>query len=135
MPVSPSNFTTTSTAAQAVGISGEGPLPRLVQHPRQNRTVLRKEWARRITEAALLTAMIPEEISSEATAVAVSFVRERERVIRQQQETMRELPAPVLRVREQALICPSSVCSTAGAPARSPNNCCAPTAPTARKSW
>ena len=148
---------------------------------------LREEWARRITEAELLTAMTPEEIFSEATAVydnyvevletgsvealqdyardlseriiprgvetdevlgivlllrdvlarslfekyqtdfdllnrvldayepaanriantvGVSFVQERERIIRQQQEAIRELSTPVLQVREQLLILP-----------------------------
>ena len=49
--------------------SSEGLLPELVEHLRQNRTVLREEWARRITDARLLTAMTPEEIFSEATSV------------------------------------------------------------------
>src|ERR1700726_3758051 len=162
-------------------------LPQLVQHLRQNRTGLREESARRITEAELLTAMSPEEIFSEATTVydsyvevletgsvealqdyardlseriiprgvetnevvgivlllrdvlarslfekyqtdfdllnrvldayepaanriantvAVGFVQERERIIRQQQEAIRELSTPVLQVREQLLILP-----------------------------
>jgi rsbT co-antagonist protein RsbR len=173
---------------QAPAISSEGLLlPQLVQHLRQNRTALREEWARRITEAELLTAMSPEEIFSEATTVydsyvevletgsvealqdyardlseriiprgvetnevvgivlllrdvlarslfekyqsdfdllnrvldayepaanriantvAVGFVQERERIIRQQQEAIRELSTPVLQVREQLLILP-----------------------------
>jgi rsbT co-antagonist protein RsbR len=158
-----------------------------VEHLRQNRTVLREEWARRITDARLLTAMTPEEIFSEATSVydnyvevletgsvealqdyarnlseriiprgvetdevlgivlllrdvlarslfekyqsdfdllnrvldayepaanriantvGVSFVQERERIIRQQQEAIRELSTPVLQVRERLLILP-----------------------------
>ncbi len=162
-------------------------LRELVAHLRQNRTQLREEWARRITEAKLLTAMSPEEIFAEATAVydnylealetgsiealeayarnlseriiprgvetnevvgivlllrdvlarslfakyrrdfeqldhildayepaanriaitvAVGFVQERERVIRQQQEAIRELSTPVLPVRERLLILP-----------------------------
>src|SRR5919201_672187 len=162
-------------------------LRELVAHLRENRTVLREEWARRITEAQLLTAMTPEEVFSEATAVydnyvevletgsvealqayardlseriiprgveteevlgivlllrdvlarslfkkyqgdfellnrvldayepaanriantvGVSFVQERERVIRQQQEAIRELSTPVLQVRERLLILP-----------------------------
>src|SRR6187455_1838758 len=162
-------------------------LRELVAHLRENRTVLREEWARRITEAQLLTALTPEEIFSEATSVydnyvevletgsvealqdyarnlseriiprgvetdevlgivlllrdvlarslfkkyqndvdlmnrvldayepaanrvantvAVSFVQERERVIRQQQEAIRELSTPVLQVRERLLILP-----------------------------
>jgi rsbT co-antagonist protein RsbR len=178
----------TGVVNQAPGISSEGLLlPQLVQHLRQNRTALREEWARRITEAELLTAMSPEEIFSEATTVydsyvevletgsvealqdyardlseriiprgvetnevvgivlllrdvlarslfekyqtdfdllnrvldayepaanriantvAVGFVQERERIIRQQQEAIRELSTPVLQVREQLLILP-----------------------------
>lgn len=162
-------------------------LRELVAHLRQNRTQLREEWARRITEAKLLTAMSAEEVFAEATAVydnylealetgsiealeayarnlseriiprgvetdevvgivlllrdvlarslfakyrqnfdllsrvldayepaanriaitvAVGFVQERERVIRQQQEAIRELSTPVLPVRERLLILP-----------------------------
>ena len=184
MSDSSSDFATTNTVAQTVS---EGLLPQLVQHLRQNRTILREEWARRITEAQLLTAMTPEELFSEATAVydnyvevletgsvealqayardlseriiprgvetdevlgivlllrdvlarslfekyqtefemlnrvldayepaanriantvGVSFVQERERIIRQQQEAIRELSTPVLQVREQLLILP-----------------------------
>src|SRR6187431_3799998 len=176
-----------SAATPAVELVGEGLLPQLVQHLRQNRTALREEWARRITEAELLTAMSPEEIFSEATTVydsyvevletgsvealqdyardlseriiprgvethevvgivlllrdvlarslfekyqqdfgllnrvldayepaanriantvAVSFVDERERVIRQQQDSILELSTPVLQVRERLLILP-----------------------------
>jgi rsbT co-antagonist protein RsbR len=167
--------------------STESLLPQLVKHLRQNRTELRQEWARRITDAQLLIAMTPEEIFSEATSVydnyvevletgsvealqdyardlseriiprgvqtdevlgivlllrdvlarslfekyqgdvdllnrvldayepaanriantvGVSFVQERERVIRQQQEAIRELSTPVLQVRERLLILP-----------------------------
>ncbi len=162
-------------------------LRELVAHLRQNRTQLREEWARRITEAQLLTAMSKDEIFAEATAVydnyvdvletgavealqayarnlseriiprgvetnevvgivlllrdvlarslfakyqedfaklnrildayepaanriantvAVSFVQERERIIREQQEAIRELSTPVLPVRERLLILP-----------------------------
>jgi len=162
-------------------------LRELVAHLRENRTQLREEWARRITEAQLLTAMSKDEIFAEATAVydnyvdvletgsvealqayarnlseriiprgvqthevvgivlllrdvlarslfakyqadftklnrvldayepaanriantvAVSFVQERERVIRAQQEAIRELSTPVLPVRERLLILP-----------------------------
>ena len=41
-----------------------------------------------------------------ANTVAVNFVQERERVIRQQQEAIRELSTPVLQVRERLLILP-----------------------------
>jgi len=162
-------------------------LRELVAHLRQNRTQLREEWARRITEAKLLTVMGQEEIFAEATAVydnyvealesgtfealqayarnlseriiprgvetdevigivlllrdvlarslfakyqtdfgllnrildayepaanriantvAVGFVQERERVIREQQEAIRVLSTPVLQVRERLLILP-----------------------------
>ena len=162
-------------------------LSQLVAHLRQNRTQLREEWARRITESQLLTAMTKEEIFAEATSVydnyvavletgsvealqayardlseriiprgvethevlgivlllrdvlarslfekyqadfgllnrvldayepaanriantvGVSFVQERERIIRQQQEAIRELSTPVLQVRERLLILP-----------------------------
>src|SRR6059058_5607078 len=162
-------------------------LTELVAHLRQNRTQLREEWARRITESRLLMAMTQEDIFIEATAVydnyvavletgsvealqeyardlseriiprgvethevlgivlllrdvlarslfkkyqtdfamlnrvldayepaanriantvGVSFVQERERIIRQQQEAIRELSTPVLQVREQLLILP-----------------------------
>jgi rsbT co-antagonist protein RsbR len=176
-----------TTVTQPPELTGDSLLPQLVQHLRQNRTALREEWARRINEAELLTAMSPQELFSEATAVydnyvevletgsvealqayardlseriiprgvetdevigivlllrdvlarslfekyqsefgllnrvldayepaanriantvAVSFVQERERVIRQQQEAIRELSTPVLQVREQLLILP-----------------------------
>jgi rsbT co-antagonist protein RsbR len=41
-----------------------------------------------------------------AVTVSVSFVEERERVIREQQESIRELSTPVLQVRERLLILP-----------------------------
>lgn len=162
-------------------------LRELVAHLRQNRTQLREEWARRIGESQLLTAMTREEIFAEATSVydnyvavletgsvealqayardlseriiprgvethevlgivlllrdvlarslfkkyqadfallnrvldayepaanriantvGVGFVQERERIIRQQQEAIRELSTPVLQVRERLLILP-----------------------------
>lgn len=183
----PTDVARAGVTAPTAGISTEGLLPQLVEHLRQNRTALREEWARRITEAELLTAMSPEEIFSEATTVydsyvevletgsvealqdyardlseriiprgvetnevvgivlllrdvlarslfekyqtdftllnrvldayepaanriantvAVGFVQERERIIRQQQEAIRELSTPVLQVREQLLILP-----------------------------
>jgi rsbT co-antagonist protein RsbR len=172
---------------KAAGESTAVLLRELVAHLRQSRTQLREEWARRITEAQLLTAMSKEEIFAEATAVydnyvdvletgavealqdyarnlseriiprgvethevvgivlllrdvlarslfskyrqdfdklsrvldayepaanrigstvAVSFVQERERIIREQQEAIRELSTPVLPVRERLLILP-----------------------------
>jgi len=80
MAESPSNFpgtataTATATAAPPVSISSDGLLPQRVQHLRQNRTVLREEWARRIAEAKLLTAMTPDELFGEATAVYDNYV-------------------------------------------------------------
>ena len=187
MPDSPTELAAGQVAVSPTRGSAEGLLSQLVAHLRTNRTVLRERWARRITEAQLLTAMSPEEIFSEATAVydnyvevletgsvealqdyardlseriiprgvetnevvgivlllrdvlarslfekyqtdfellnqvldayepaanriantvAVSFVQERERIIRQQQEAIRELSTPVLQVREQLLILP-----------------------------
>ncbi|MBI4271523.1 MAG: STAS domain-containing protein [Candidatus Rokubacteria bacterium] len=41
-----------------------------------------------------------------AVTVAVGFVQERERIIREQQEAIRELSTPVLQVRERLLILP-----------------------------
>ena len=159
----------------------------LVAHLREQRTQAREDWARRIQEANLLTAMSNEEIFAEATSVydnyvealatgtfealqayarnlseriiprgveteevvgivlllrdvlarslfskyrsdfamlnrildayepaanriaitvAVGFVQERERTIREQQEAIRELSTPVLQVRERLLILP-----------------------------
>jgi rsbT co-antagonist protein RsbR len=162
-------------------------LPELVAHLREHRAHLREQWARRITEGGLLTAMSQEEVFDTATSVydnyvevletgsvealedyarslseriiprgvetdevlglvlllrdvlarslfekyqsdvdllnhvldayepaanriantvGVSFVQERERVIRQQQEAIRELSTPVLQVRERLVILP-----------------------------
>jgi rsbT co-antagonist protein RsbR len=162
-------------------------LQELVAYLRDNRTELREEWARRISEAELLGVMSDEEIFSEATevydnyvdaletgsienlqtyarelseriiprgvethevlgivlllrdvlarslftkyqedlellnsildeyepaanriavTVGVSFVEERERVIQEQQESIRELSTPVLQLRERLLILP-----------------------------
>jgi rsbT co-antagonist protein RsbR len=49
-------------------------LRELVAHLRQNRTQLREEWLRRISETRLLTAMTKEEIFAEATSVYDSYV-------------------------------------------------------------
>src|SRR4051812_23176564 len=162
-------------------------LPELVAHLHEHRSELRQEWASRINDAHLLTAMTPQEVFSEvtsvydnyvevletgsvdelrnyarelseriiprgvethevigivlllrdvlarslfekyredfdllnrvlnayepaanriATTVAGSFVEERERIIRQQQDSLRELSTPVLQVRERLLILP-----------------------------
>src|SRR6266702_884647 len=178
---------TENDAAARMPEGGVGLFRELVTHLRQNRAQLREEWARRIREAELLTAMSQEEIFSEATSVydnyvevletgsvealqayarnlseriiprgvethevlgivlllrdalarelfsrygsdgstlelvldayepaanriattvGVGFVQERERIIRQQQEAIRELSTPVLPVRERLLILP-----------------------------
>jgi rsbT co-antagonist protein RsbR len=181
---------TTRNGHSVVHPTSESPtvlLRELVAHLRENRTDLAEEWARRMTESRLLTAMTRDEVFAEATAVydnyvavletgsvealqayardlseriiprgvetqevlgivlllrdvlarslfrkyqvdfkllhrildayepaadrivntvAVGFVQERERIIRQQQESLRELSTPVLRVRERLLILP-----------------------------
>src|SRR5579863_787779 len=54
--------------------STAGLLRELVAHLRENRTQLREEWVRRITESKLLTAMTREEIFAEATSVYDNYV-------------------------------------------------------------
>src|ERR1041385_5245796 len=49
-------------------------LSELVAHLRRNRTQLREEWVRRITESRLLIAMSKEEIFAEATSVFDHYV-------------------------------------------------------------
>src|SRR5580765_6807471 len=61
------------------------------------------------TDGDLLNAVLDAyepAANSIAITVAVGFVRERERVIREQQEAIRELSTPVLQVRERLLILP-----------------------------
>src|SRR5229473_2550145 len=118
------NMKDTGTPSHPAGGS-EAPselLRELVAHLRQNRTQLREEWVVRITETRLLTAMTKEEIFAEATSVYDSYVEAleteafealqayarnlSERIIRQQQEAIRELSTPVLQVRERLLILP-----------------------------
>jgi rsbT co-antagonist protein RsbR len=48
--------------------------PELVAHLRKNRTGLREEWARRITEAQLLSAMSEEEILTETTSLYDNYI-------------------------------------------------------------
>src|SRR5436309_13272843 len=64
-PMVPPHVTSESTATI---------LRELVAHLRENRTQLRQEWAQRITEAKLLTAMSADEIFTEATAVYDQYV-------------------------------------------------------------
>ena len=178
----------TETSSSALPqTADESLLPELVAYLRENRTGLREQWVDRIAAAKLLTAMTPDEIFSEVTAVydnyvdaletgsvetlqayardlseriiprgvdtdqvlgivlllrdvlarslfvqyenspdllhrildayepaanriavtvGVSFVEERERVIREQQEAIRELSTPVLQVRDQLVVLP-----------------------------
>jgi hypothetical protein len=49
-------------------------LPELVAHLRRHRSQLRQEWAGRITDGHLLTAMTPQEIHSETTSVYDNYV-------------------------------------------------------------
>src|SRR4029079_14387195 len=63
-----------ATASDGHGEATEGLLRELVSHLRANRTDLRQEWARRISEARLLTALTEEENFSEATSVYDNYV-------------------------------------------------------------
>ncbi len=56
-------------AARSRGHGRAELLRELVSHLREHRTQLREEWARRIRDARLLTAMSKDEIFSEATSV------------------------------------------------------------------
>jgi rsbT co-antagonist protein RsbR len=179
--------TSTPATNQPTSSTAESLLHELVALLRANRTELREEWVRRITNDALLGVMTSEEIFSEVTTVydnyvdvletgsvetlqeyardlseriiprgvetdevlgivlllrdvlaralfvnyqhdagllnaildayepaanriavtvGVSFVEERERVIREQQEAIRELSTPVLQIRNRLLILP-----------------------------
>src|SRR5204862_2742344 len=65
----------TRSGSEPIAMESTGSLLReLVAHLRQNRTQLREEWARRITEAQLLTAMSKDEIFAEATSVYDNYV-------------------------------------------------------------
>jgi len=69
----------------------------------------RSLFAKYQTDSALLGRVLDAyEPAANAIAitVAVGFVRERERIIREQQEAIRELSTPVLQVRERLLILP-----------------------------
>src|SRR5262249_60368657 len=61
---------------------------------------------RRPAVLARVSAAYEPAANAIAITVAVGFVRERERVIREQQEAIRELSTPVLQVRERLLILP-----------------------------
>src|SRR3954453_2482413 len=49
-------------------------LPELVAHLREHRSGLREEWASRINDAHLLSAMTPQEVFSEVTSVYDNYV-------------------------------------------------------------
>src|SRR6516165_10285627 len=69
----------------------------------------RSLFAKYQTDRALLGRVLDAyEPAANAIAITVSvgFVRERERIIREQQEAIRELSTPVLQVRERLLILP-----------------------------
>jgi rsbT co-antagonist protein RsbR len=63
-----------ANSSPLVSESSAALLRELVAHLRQNRTQLREEWARSITEAQLLTAMTKDEIFTEATSVYDNYV-------------------------------------------------------------
>jgi hypothetical protein len=98
-------------------------LRELVSHLRRNRTQLREEWARRIRDARLLTAMSDDEIFSEATSVYDNYVEVLETgSVEALQAYARNLsglscccatcwPAPYSRSIRKTLIC-STACST-----------------------
>src|SRR5215210_2719849 len=52
----------------------EALLPELVAHLRAHRPPLRQQWAERITQAHLLSAMTAQEVFSEATSVYDNYV-------------------------------------------------------------
>lgn len=70
-----------------------------------------------------------------ANTVAVSFLDERERVIRQQQDALRELSTPVLPVRERLLILPIIGVLDGERAVHSPSSSCTPSASIAPRSW
>jgi len=73
-----SNAVGSSEADRTARSSGESSaelLGELVAHLRANRAQLRKEWARRIREAKLLTAMSQVEIFSEATSTYDHYLK------------------------------------------------------------
>ena len=58
----------------SLAASTGGLLRELVTHLRHNRNQLRDEWAKRIMEARLLTAMSHDEIVAEATSVYDNYL-------------------------------------------------------------
>src|SRR6266581_4713526 len=63
-------------------------------------------YSRRLSERIIPRGVETDEVVGIVNTVAVGFVEERERIIRQQQEAIRELSTPVLQVRERLLILP-----------------------------
>src|SRR5919108_2544871 len=70
----PMNETTSSVEQAPPPGVASSLLRELVAYLHQNRTELRQEWVRRITDARLLHVMTPEEIFSEVTAVYDNYV-------------------------------------------------------------
>ncbi len=68
------NKQTADPASVSATTGGADLLSELVAHLQRNRTQLREEWARRIQDTRLLTAMSKEEIFSEATSVYDNYV-------------------------------------------------------------
>ena len=68
------NMSTETSTSDLPATADESLLPELVAYLRENRTGLREQWVDRITAAGLLTAMSPEEIFSEVTAVYDNYV-------------------------------------------------------------
>ena len=66
--------TQSEASVQHARNEGEALLPELVAHLRANRTRLRQQWAERITQAHLLSAMTAQEVFSEATSVYDNYV-------------------------------------------------------------
>ena len=59
---------------RTTGGGGPSLLPELVAHLHEHRGELRQEWANRINEAHLLSAMTPQEVFSEVTSVYDNYV-------------------------------------------------------------
>ncbi len=65
------------------------------------------EWYQQDMERLLAALDIYEPVANKILSiVALAFVEEREKIVRQQQEAIRELSTPVLQVRDQMLILP-----------------------------
>src|SRR5258708_26582195 len=69
-------YSSNRSASQEEGAAAQSTelLEELVARLRENRTELGEEWANRITEARLLTAMTKEELFAEAASVYDNYV-------------------------------------------------------------